>query len=317
MGNAAAVRAEDRAAPDDTPGLTARQKADWERGGYLILPQFFGADVIDPINALIESLADPARRPPGVGERVVVDLLTAAPGGKRVRLADAPAEALRVPVKFNDLFLESEIIRACNLHPRLIPILDGLLDGAPVVCNSLNFIQGSEQVAHVDSWFMPPPVAGKMVVTSVCLEDVKAEAGPLFYYAGSQKIPPYRFSDGRLNAIPGEMTQVHAYLDGEIAQRGLSRETFLGRKGDVFIWSCQIAHGGTPIANPKSTRRSLVTHYWRADDMPRHKLEPWNGGYYFARDPQPVPSDPLLRRMAARAGLELRWAMRRLKPQGS
>ena len=156
-----------------------------------------------------------------------------------------------------------------------------------------------------------------MVVTSVCLEDVTADAGPLFYYAGSQKIPPYRFSDGRLNAIPGEMTQVHAYLDGEIAERGLSRETFLGRKGDVFIWSCQIAHGGTPIANPKSTRRSLVTHYWRADDMPRHKLEPRNGGYYFARAPQPVPSDPLWRRMAARAGLELWWAMRRFKPERS
>ena len=69
MGNAAALRAEDQA----TDELTARQKADWERDGYLILPQFFGADVIDPINALIESLADPARRPPGVGERVVVD----------------------------------------------------------------------------------------------------------------------------------------------------------------------------------------------------------------------------------------------------
>jgi len=293
--------------------LTPEQKAAWERDGYLILPQFFGPEIIDPVNALIARLSDPSARSAELAHRVVIDMLAGAARSRRMRLADAPDEAFRRPIKFNDLVLECGEIRACNLHPRLVPILDELLDGAPVACNSLNFIQGSEQTEHVDSWFMPPPTPEKMVVSSVCLEDVHPDAGPLFYIPGSQKIPPYRFSNGTIRAIDGEMDACHAYLDKAIKERGLARQIFLGAKGDVFIWSCQIAHGGTPIADPKRTRKSLVTHYWRADDMARHKLEVVNGGYYFAKNHQPVPSDPAWKRLADRALLEARWAGRFVK----
>src|SRR3954465_990123 len=164
--------------------LTREQKENWDRDGYLILPQFFGAEIVDPINALIERLSHRSARSNEIAGRVVVDLL-AGSAHRRMRLAAAPDEAFERPVKFNDLFLECDVIRNCNLHPRLVPILDELLDGPPAICNSLNFIQGSEQTDHIDSWFMPPPVLEKMVVTSVCLEDVHADVGPLVYYPGS------------------------------------------------------------------------------------------------------------------------------------
>jgi ectoine hydroxylase-related dioxygenase (phytanoyl-CoA dioxygenase family) len=147
----------------------------------------------------------------------------------------------------------------------------------------------------------------------MCLEDVHPDAGPLFYMPGSQKIPPYRFSNGTIRAIPAEMDACHAYLDAAIKERGIKRQTFLGSKGDVFIWSCQIAHGGMPIKDTKRTRKSLVTHYWRANDMARHKLEPESGGYYFAKDHQSVPSEPMWKRVADRAWLEARWAGRFMK----
>lgn len=157
-----------------------------------------------------------------------------------------------------------------------------------------------------------------MVVTSVCLEDVQPDVGPLTYVPGSHKIPPYLFSDGRLNAIDAEMEKCIHYLRTEIAQRGLSRKTFLGKKGDVFIWACQLAHGGTLIANPASTRRSLVTHYWRADDMPIHKLERAGpGAYYFLKGHQPIPGSPRWEKLAARARLEMRWALRRIMRTGA
>src|SRR5881275_2481211 len=124
--------------------LSREQKHHWDRDGYLVLPQFFGADIVDPINALIERLSHRGARSDEMAGRVVVDLL-AGSAHRRMRLADAPDEAFERPVKFNDLFLECDAIRNCNLHPQLVPVLDALLDGAPVVCNSLNFIQGSEQ----------------------------------------------------------------------------------------------------------------------------------------------------------------------------
>src|ERR1041384_3329102 len=292
--------------------LTPEQKEKWERDGYLILPQFFGPDIVDPINALIERLSQRGARSNEIAGRVVVDLL-AGSAHRRMRLAHAADEAFERPVKFNDLFLECEVIRNANLNPRLVPILDELLDGPPVVCNSLNFIQGSEQREHIDSWFMPPPAPEKMVVTSVCLEDVHPDAGPLLYLPGSQKIPPYLFSNGTIRAIDSEMDKCHAYLDQAIAERRPARPTLLGRQGAGFLRSCQIAHGGTAIKDPRRTRKSLVTHYWRANDMPRHKLEPESGGYYFAKDHQPVPSDPAWKRLADRAWLEARWAGRFVK----
>lgn len=313
MSDAITMPRGDAAVRGGAKALSPQQKESWDRNGYLILPQFFGADVIDPINNLIASLSDPQQRPRDLANRVVIDLLAGTAASRRMRLADAPIEALQRPVKFNDLFLESEVIRACNLHPRLVPILDELLDGPPAICNSLNFIQGSEQTDHIDSWFMPPPASDKMVVSSVCLEDVHVDAGPLLYYPGSQKIPPYRFSSGSIRAIDAEMPQCHDYVDGEIKKRGLQRETFIGRKGDVFIWACQLAHGGSPINDPKRTRRSLVTHYWRASDMARRKLDRYGEGFYFAKAHQPIPSNPLWMRLAARAGLELWWGLRWLK----
>src|SRR6195256_3388700 len=88
--------------------LSPEQKEKWDRDGYLILPQFFGADVVDPINRLIENLSDPARRSQDLANRIVVDLLYGPTGRQRTRLADAPPAALKEPVKFNDLLLECD-----------------------------------------------------------------------------------------------------------------------------------------------------------------------------------------------------------------
>src|SRR5437773_10439617 len=88
--------------------LSAEQTEKWERDGYLILPQFFGADVIEPVNALIERLSDPAARASDLAGRVVIDMLAGAARSRRMRLADAPDEAFRRPIKFNDLMLECD-----------------------------------------------------------------------------------------------------------------------------------------------------------------------------------------------------------------
>lgn len=271
------------------------QAESWERNGYLILPQFFDADVTDGVSALIDSLVSEQTRPPELARKIVIDMISGPRLGQRLRLGDVPVVDGRA--KYNDLYLESDIIRACNLHPRLVPILDQLLDGAPAICNSLNFIRGSGQAAHVDTWYMPPPVADKMVVTSVCLEDVHPDAGPLFYYPGSQKIPPYQFSHGGIHAVDAEIPACLDYLHRNLAERGLDHpEAFLGRKGDVFIWAAQIVHGGSPINNQALTRKSLVTHYWRAEDA-RKTLAQYGfkelakfgpDAYYIVRDHQRV-----------------------------
>jgi len=34
------------------------------------------------------------------------------------------------------------------------------------------------------------------------------------------------------------------------------------KKGQAFVWAANLAHGGSPILDPRSTRRSLVVHYY-------------------------------------------------------
>src|SRR5688572_9438008 len=88
--------------------LSPEQREKWDRDGYLILPQFFGPHIVDPINALIERLSDPSARQSELAGRVVDDMLAGAARSRRMRLADAPDEAFARPIKFNDLMLECE-----------------------------------------------------------------------------------------------------------------------------------------------------------------------------------------------------------------
>jgi hypothetical protein len=45
-----------------------------------------------------------------------------------------------------------------------------------------------------------------------------------------------------------------------IAESGLEAKDLLIPKGHAFVWAANLAHGGTPIQAPGSTRWSLVVH---------------------------------------------------------
>ena len=60
--------------------------------------------------------------------------------------------------------------------------------------------------------------------------------------------------------------------------------SFEAEAGDVFIWHAQLYHGGSAIEDQARTRRSLVTHYFRAQDMdPGAVVDAGGGRYYLQR----------------------------------
>jgi phytanoyl-CoA hydroxylase len=295
---AAAAAAKERAR------LTRKQKHFWNENGYLILPAFFDRAEVDAVNRVVERrMADPS----SFGQ-ATVDALHGEHVGKRFRAVEAPREVFNGPIKINDLFLDEPEVRNLALSERLTRILSGLLDGAPLVCNSLNFIWGSQQPDHVDSWFMPAPVPRspvprglwpwrkptelpdfnkRLAVSSICLEDVHPDAGPLAYYPGSHKIPPFRFPNGGFAALQEGTAKCSDYVHQEIAKAGLRRDEFLGKAGDVFLWHGQLVHGGSAIHEPSRTRKTLVTHYWRAADVdPSKAVKVHKTGFYEKRGHQ-------------------------------
>lgn len=260
------------------PPLTQAQKQQWDRDGFLILKSFFKKDKINAVNAEIADILGKKKNYPDA----TVDVLSGDHGGKLFKIATAPDDALQGRVKLNDLFLDSPLIRACSLDKRLSAIIGNLLDGDPIQCNSLNFIYGSTQPAHYDTWFMPPVVEDKMLATSICLERVTDDNGPVVLYPGTHKIAPYVFPHGGIAKLDASLIPAEQYVAETTSH--IEPIPFMGEPGDVLIWHGQVLHGGSPIKDANKTRRSLVSHYFRAQDMPEDtKHQMYKGAYIMKR----------------------------------
>lgn len=242
--------------------LSAAQARQWNADGYLHLKKAVSREEILRIRAAVDwHWANPSGNPHHV------DVITGEHAGRWFPMHDAPPVVRREVYKLNNLFLHDNAIRSVALSPYLKRVMTRLLSAEPLICNSLNFERGSQQEAHIDSWYMAPASDDGMVAASISLDAVDQTNGPIFFYPGSHHIPPYRFSDGRLNIIESEFASCRAYLDEQISERGLKAVQFSGQPGDVFIWHGQLIHGGSAIHDFSKTRNSLVVHYWRTEDV--------------------------------------------------
>lgn len=245
--------------------LNEQHRKQWLDDGYVLLEGFYSNQQIDQINGLVDQLW---KKRKSLGPEYVIDVFIGKDNEQRVYFSDAPKEARYAPYKLNDLFLTREEIRNMIAGEKLAPILRELLQGFPMVCNTLTFEFGSQQPFHFDTFYMPSPTQDKMIASWIALEDATDQNGPLAYYPGSHKIPPYLFSNGRTLAIPEEMDDFRSYMDEQIAKFELEPQTLLAKKGDVLIWHSQLYHGGSEILDKSKTRKSLVTHYFTTEDFP-------------------------------------------------
>jgi ectoine hydroxylase-related dioxygenase (phytanoyl-CoA dioxygenase family) len=127
---------------------------------------------------------------------------------------------------------------------------------------------GTEQRFHSDTLYMAPRTRDKMAVAWIALEDIKPGAGALRYYAKSHLIEPFVFSNGGIAAKHEEMPEFDKYMAEQLRSENLEFTEFYPKAGDVFFWHSQLYHGGSPIEDSAATRRSMVLHFWRAEDVP-------------------------------------------------
>ncbi len=256
---------------------------DWYNNGYLILRGVFSPERCSATNALIDQLWQTRSNLP---QPITIDAWLESSQNRRMLFSHAPDDARAAPYKINDLYRDFPEIRSLVLDPDLSAVLAELLDGEPLVCNSLNFEYGSQQNNHVDTLYMPPRVENKLVVSWIALDEIDLSNGPVQLYPGSHLIPPYRFSNGDIRAVSAEMSAFNAYIESELDARGIEPVAFTAQPGDVLIWHAQLLHGGTPITDPEKTRRSLVTHYFRRQDYWHHfwrLRKEHKQGYYLHR----------------------------------
>ncbi|MCU1365315.1 MAG: Phytanoyl-CoA dioxygenase (PhyH) family [Ilumatobacteraceae bacterium] len=269
--------------------LSAADHDHWKRNGYLIMPQLFAPEQVARGAAGFDE-AWATRR--ADDRSLVIDAYVTGGTQRRMHLADAPDEARSEVYKLNDLYLVDDVVRSMILAPALLSAMRELVGDDVVAINSLHFERGSTQQFHVDTYYMPPPPGGQLIVSSICLEDVHADAGPLQYYPGSHLIDPFLNDDGdRRCRNPQELAMATDYFATRCAEHGLEPTTFLGRAGDTFLWHEQLLHGGSAIVDMARTRRSIVTHYWTKSTMPPDDLVvAWGAGHVLQRNHAPVPA---------------------------
>jgi len=152
-----------------------------------------------------------------------------------------------------------------------------LLNKNVVPFQTINFIEGSGQKAHSDSIHMTTYPLGYLIAAWIALEDVTLENGPLFYYPGSHKLPfllngDYNSASSMLALGNKTYGDYEDALQAVIEKGDFAKKYFLAKKGDVLIWHANLVHGGAPIIDKASTRKSMVIHYYADDVIKYHEI---------------------------------------------
>jgi Phytanoyl-CoA dioxygenase (PhyH) len=136
---------------------------------------------------------------------------------------------------------------------------------------------GTAQEIHTDAIHQTTFPLGFHVSAWLACEDIALEAGPLFFYPRSHRLP-YALS-GDVGIPPEAKDRAAEYRDRYIphiervvAQTGVKRELFLAKKGDVLIWHHNLLHGGAPITDNSITRRAMALFFYGTGVLGYHDL---------------------------------------------
>lgn len=171
----------------------------------------------------------------------------------------------------------SDLLRSVGERKDLLEILGALLNAKPVLFQSINFTQGSEQPSHSDSIHMTTYPLGGLIAVWIALEDITLENGPLHYYPGSHKLPYYLNSDYEnegnfLFSGSKSYEEYEHFIRNKVMENGLEKKVFLAKKGDALIWHANLVHGGEPHLDKSRTRKSMVLHYFSEDAICYHEI---------------------------------------------
>ena len=171
----------------------------------------------------------------------------------------------------------SDKIRNILKNHSLHAILEMLLGREIQLFQSINFKVGSQQAAHSDSVHMTTFPKGFLIAAWIALEDINEDNGPLFYYPGSHQLPyvmNHNYDHGGNKWLIGKNANA-AYekrIEKLIEDKGLVKERFYAKKGDVLIWHANLLHGGEAIKDENQSRKSMVLHYFAKDVICYHEM---------------------------------------------
>ena len=189
--------------------------------------------------------------------------------GFGIDFADPAADKTRGERRIQDAWRNDEDVHAIASNGQVLDLLSKLYGRRAFPFQTLNFPVGTQQAAHADSVHFSSLPERFMCGVWLAMEDVPAEAGPLFYVRGSHRWPIFTNALIGRRGYGSELKSAqdpygHAW-QAMCETQGKTQETFLARKGQALIWCANLLHGGSRQTDPTLTRWSQVTHYFFED----------------------------------------------------
>lgn len=156
--------------------------------------------------------------------------------------------------------------RAVWLYPPVLEFLENYFKDTPCACQTLTYVNGSEQNAHQDSIHLTPYPNGFMCGVWVALEDVQENSGELFVYPGSHRSGSVRATPLGLEKVVNNDYSQYVLFDRAISDiieaEGYERLVYRPKAGQILVWHENTIHGGSPRLDHSRTRLSVVSHYF-------------------------------------------------------
>lgn len=155
-------------------------------------------------------------------------------------------------------------IRKLFLDRRYLDIIDKIFQTSSSPCQSLTYINGSQQDAHQDTIHLTSFPAGYMCGVWIALEDIQPDSGELEVYPKSHRLPRIYMDTVKCNKVIDDWSEfatkiVLPWRDG-INSGCFNKITYRPTKGTVLIWHENLMHAGSVRRNIDLTRRSIVFH---------------------------------------------------------
>jgi ectoine hydroxylase-related dioxygenase (phytanoyl-CoA dioxygenase family) len=164
---------------------------------------------------------------------------------------------------------KSKYIKKLVLNEKIMKTLAFLYNKTPIPFSTINFIKGSDQPLHSDTIHFNTIPYKWMTGTWTALEDTNKYNGSLRIIPGSHKWDIFTYDNLKLkdcdNIQNGEEINYRKYEDfirQLIIAKNAKETTIELKKGQTLIWSANLLHGGIPIIDQKSTRKTQATHYF-------------------------------------------------------
>jgi ectoine hydroxylase len=217
--------------------------------GYLILESFFSENDVNTLNTEVENLLQTGK----AGFNYT--------GRKIMGLTDVSTLA-------NETFFR---------NASLMRLMQFILGRPLIPFHSINFIEGSEQRPHSDSIHMTTEPKGYLIAAWIALEDCHSGNGPLVFYPKSHRldyVTTQDYDSGNTFLTIGEESnkRYEAKIAEIIAAKTYEKCFFHAKKGSVLLWHANLIHGGSPITQAGTTRKSMVCHYFGEGVICYHEM---------------------------------------------